>query len=222
MNNIKIIIPHCKNLPERKINLINQLNQNNLYNFTFYENYDGNEIENISTNYYDNNINNQIIKTKNWPGFVYRPLKLSEISLCIKYFHIFELIANGNDDYVLILEDDVILHDNFISNFTNYFKETPNTFDAIFIGSGCNLKPKNIIPGCKVYKKEHPATKCTDSFIISKKCCQKIVKTFLPFSLPADWELNFQFFKHNCEVYWWEPAIVSQGSQTGKYKSSIQ
>ena len=103
-------------------------------------------------------------------------------------------------------------------------ERTPEDWDYIFIGSGCNLRinPKLVLPEKVAYKKEHPATKCTDSYCITFSAAKRVLSTILPFTLPIDFELNYQLERHDMNVYWWEPPIVVQGSQCGLYDSELQ
>ena len=124
----------------------------------------------------------------------------------------------------LILEDDVVLCDNFEHFFNLFLQQTPDDWDFIFIGSGCNLRidPHKVKQNQTAYKKAHPASKCTDSYCIKNTSAEKILNTIIPFSLPMDWELNYQMLLHDMNVYWWEPPLVIQGSQNGLYNSAIQ
>ena len=93
-----------------------------------------------------------------------------------------------------------------------------------FIGHGCNLhiESQNIKPGCNVYKKQE--TRCTDSYLINKKCAKNIVEYVnniqYKINSPIDFWLNTVFKDLNLEIYWAEPHIVVQGTMTGKYPSS--
>jgi hypothetical protein len=92
------------------------------------------------------------------------------------------------------------------------------------MGTGCkgNLVHKDYKEGCHVYLKDHPASKCLDSFLITKKACSDIIKTYMPFSSVSDWEIAHQFSLHNHKVYWWEPGIVKQGSEYGIFNSTLR
>jgi GR25 family glycosyltransferase involved in LPS biosynthesis len=82
------------------------------------------------------------------------------------------------------LEDDVILNDNFIDNLNNYMTQLPENFDMLFIGDGCNLhiQKNKLIPNKNIYEKcLYPtkwggdgASRCSDSYIISKTCPNKL------------------------------------------------
>ena len=79
-----------------------------------------------------------------------------------------------------MLEDDVLFTDNFTEIFNKNLESTPEDWDYIFPGSGCDLRvPKAKLEEGKIaYLKNHPATKCTDSIII-KLDAAKILKTLI-------------------------------------------
>ena len=153
-----------------------------------------------------------------------RELKDSEISLLFKHYLALKKIVREKIPITLLLEDDVLFSENFCETFNNNLKSTPDDWGYIFPGSGCQLRvPKALLEKDKIaYLQSHPATKCTDSMIIKLEAARKVLKTFKSWHLPADWEYNYQLYHHDLNVYWWEPPVFMQGSQTGIYKSAIQ
>jgi GR25 family glycosyltransferase involved in LPS biosynthesis len=218
----KIYVAHYKPLEERKKNLLNIFSNLSL------------NVDWIEEEPDDLFLKEKYDYSKNWEQKLSelqlkehhekRILKKSEISLLYKHFKIYEDIVKNNIKTALILEDDIILSNNFIKDFNFSLYMTPRDWDFIFIGSGCNLKiEKNKIKdGVIAYLKEHPASKCTDSYVMKLSSAKKIINTFTPFTFAIDYELNYQMFKHNMNVYWWEPPVTSQGSQCGLYRSEIQ
>ena len=106
----------------------------------------------------------------------------------------------------------------------------------LFIGDGCGSHiPKNRLKKDQfIYLKDNlpstngglGATRCLDSYLITKKCAQKIVeKLKLPnytILCPADHWLNHVIRNNNFDVYWCEPTIVTQGSEKNVFSSSIR
>jgi beta-1,4-mannosyl-glycoprotein beta-1,4-N-acetylglucosaminyltransferase len=114
--------------------------------------------------------------------------------------------------------------------------ELPSDYDALFIGNGCNahVAPSNLCENKHIYKRnlyytqgilaDNGLTRCADSYIISKKCCIKLydyinnLQNKINESIDA-W-LEIALMKNNCNVYWAEPTIVTQGSQNGEFSRS--
>jgi len=210
---MKIFVLHCSKLADRKNHIIEQFSKQNI-DFEFIEKYDKDDIESESAFY-----------TKNY--------KRSTMSLHLKHLYVYKLLAEGTDS-ALILEDDVILCENFMETLNKYLTQLPADFDMLFLGDGCNLhiEKEKLVPDKYVYEKGlYPtswggdgASRCSDSYIISNQCAKKmfayVKKLTKPISLPIDWWINEAARGNNLKVYWAEPTIVSQGSQTGLFAGS--
>ena len=171
-------------------------------------------------------------------------VKLSMCSNISKHILTYQKIINSDYNYNLILEDDVIILDNFKENLNKYLEELPKDYDMLFIGNGCNLHiKKELLKNNKhIYLKDNKSFKegakdatrscngssrCTDSYVISKKCCQKILEHIKNINenkdiinKNSDWWLNNLIRLYNFKVYWAEPTIVTQGTQNGTYNTS--
>jgi glycosyl transferase family 25 len=211
---IQIYIIHYKKLKDRKNFIVDQLAKFQLNNYEFIE-IDRDELENYDIS---------IFKDKN-PSH--------QFAISLSHMYAYEEIKNKHD-FALILEDDVILSPRFDHILQEYLTQLPRDFDMCFIGNGCNLhiQAHNLVPGRNIYKKENTptawggngATRCTDSYIVSKKCaiqiCNYIKGLNYKIDQAIDWWLNTACRENNFNIYWAEPTIVTQGSQSGKFKSS--
>jgi hypothetical protein len=225
---IKTVVLHCKKLVDRKSNMVKQLTKFGFSDFSFYEDYDGVELT-------DDVIHDHCVRKAADPQTVLtkislwkiglntqRELSIAEISLTIKFGKVFQLLSKIDADQFIVFEDDVILCDDFDIHFNRFLKNTPNDWDAIYFGSGANLKPENITSDKTAYKMEHPASRCADSIVLKKSAVCDLARTWFPFHLISDWELGYQHSLHNHKVYWWEPSLVLQGSEHGLFKSTLR
>jgi len=221
LNIDKVFVTHFSPLKERKINLEKTL-KSNLIDVSWVEK----EPEDISS-FYEFSEKNWLKKIEPFSyGTIISPriLKKSELSLAYKHIEIYKFIVKNNIQNALILEDDVILINNFVKNFNIYIENNPKNWDFIFLGSGCDLRipieqrQKNTL----CYLKDHPAAKCTDSYIININSAKNILNSIKKITLPIDFELNYLMWLNKCNVYWWEPPLVMQGSQCGLFNSAIQ
>lgn len=227
---IPTVILHCKKLIDRKQNVIDQMNKYSFSDYSFYENYDANELTDdfIKSHYISGieDISKWSEKINLWGqaalSYHSKKCNLAEISLTIKFGKVFEQLAQVDSDMFLLFEDDIILCDNFDKKFYEYLSQTPNDWDAIYFGSGANLKPSEINDNQIAYLKSHPASRCADSILLKKKTIQDLASTWFPFNIISDWEIGYQHFKHNHKVYWWEPSLVKQGSESGLYRSTLR
>ena len=65
------------------------------------------------------------------------------LGCALSHIYIWEEAIKNNYEYILVLEDDVILNDNFIQLFNKYYKQVPNDWDILHLGSSW-LKGKQI------------------------------------------------------------------------------
>jgi GR25 family glycosyltransferase involved in LPS biosynthesis len=205
---MKIYVLHSGNLTKRKKHILEQFRIHNISNFEFIEKYDASKITDDECSIFDEHY------------------KKTKMSLFLKHIYCYQLIIRDHDsDTSLIFEDDVILSDDFNDILSKYIKELPKDYDMLFIGSGYNLHiDKQILIDDKhIY--ENPYTRCTDSYIITNNCAQQIYEYFIngndKINLPIDFWLNKVIANNKLKVYWSEPTIVSQGSQSGLFELSI-
>lgn len=155
-------------------------------------------------------------------GFGGMVLKPEEISLCLKHAEAMRLfLQESSKEYMMVFEDDVILCHNFKNTLNSYLQSIPSDWDAAFIGQGAGkrIDPRLINPKNFWYRKDYPSDRCTDSILFTREMVEKIYVNILDekFAYPIDHELSYIFRKTNASVYWLEPPIVAQGSQTGYF-----
>jgi len=164
------------------------------------------------------------VRIGGWNTEEHRPrfLNQAEISLTAKFGRVFRLIAENPNPYSLLFEDDACLCPHFLQNMNLYLHNTPDDWDVIYMGSGANLHPKNLEIGKYAYLMDHPASRCADSILIKREAAKKLADDFFPFDLCSDWEIGYLQAKHKMNVYWWEPSLVHQGSETNLFNSSLR
>jgi GR25 family glycosyltransferase involved in LPS biosynthesis len=231
---IKTVIIHCKSLKERKENVLQQMKKFGFGDYSFYEDFDGCELTQEIIDQYCIRKQNDPDGTEKKLAVYYpiidvdgqrkRELNIAEVSLAIKHGKVLQALSQIDAEYFLILEDDVLLCEDFDVHFPHFLSQTPADWDAIYIGSGANLKPHHsrLISGQVAYLMDHPAGKCTDSIVMKKSAACDIASTWFPFHMPSDWEISYQHYLHNHKVYWWEPSLVRQGSEYGMFKSALR
>ena len=208
---MKVFVIHYKKLTDRKEFILVQFERNGITDYEFVE-IDRDDLDQHDVSMFK-------------PSFS----KVHK-AICLSHFYAYKQIAEKHE-HALILEDDVVLSNDFTEKLTKYMKELPEDYDMLFIGDGCNLHI-DCKPGKHIYYKSHEpsisggfgATRCTDSYIVKKSCaielCKHIssLKSFI--QLPIDNWLNFPLRKMNFKVFWAEPTIVTQGTQNGLFSVS--
>lgn len=214
---LKIFVLHYSKLVDRKKHILEQFQRLGITKFEFVEKYDKDELKPEDTTLFRKDLS----------------MTTSAISLTLKHLHTYRAVK---DLYpaALILEDDVILADNFLSRLDRYISELPESYDMLFLGDACDLhiEESRLMPNKYVYEKcLHPtawggqgATRATDSYVISKQFARKMCKYIegLKDADPrADFFLNKALVDIQANVYWAEPTLITQGSLKGIFKSTI-
>jgi GR25 family glycosyltransferase involved in LPS biosynthesis len=203
----KIFVIHYKKLVDRKKLILEQFNKYNITNFEFIEHYDRND---------PINVNELSIFKENYDK--------TQICISLSHIYAFKEISEKYDEG-LILEDDIILDDNFAEIYNNYLSELPKSYDFLSIGYGCGQKIDKILPNKNIYlKSDGYRLRCTDSYLINKKCVNKILNYIYTMEYkidqPIDWFLDKPLKDLDCETYWAEPTIVKQGTIFGLMNKS--
>lgn len=203
----KIFVCHWKKLTERKKHVIGVLEEEKITEYEFVEDYD-------SDDWIVGDIEKEFPKIfdKNPKG---RNLKNSEISLVLKHIKIIREVAEKYN-YALVLEDDVILCDNFKEEFESSFNDLPEDWDLAWVGTCCNLH-SNPIDGKRVSRTT--GSRCTHAYVISNSGANKILKELVNCNDGADFYYNYLIDKYSLNNYWFEPALAIQNSE---FKTTIQ
>lgn len=158
----------------------------------------------------------------------WRILKMSEISLAYKHCYAYDMMNKDfNDEYYLVLEDDIILTDDFekILRQLICFNEEESDidpWDVVFLGGCCPIKSKLQSFGLsngEAWLVDHPASRCTDAYLLTKQAATLLNYGVIPFTLPIDFELSYAFKQLKMKVWHLENPIVSHNPDL---QSSIQ
>jgi len=153
-----------------------------------------------------------------------KSVSISELSLYLKHQYCFEEQIKQNYEYILILEDDAIIPDNFREYLNLCMDEFVNhspKLDCLMIGTCCGFKCKNISSDKMVYYDPGYMTRCTGAMIFSIEASKKVLKYLYPINWPIDFKLNQIMYKEKFRVGHVEPPIY-QGADLGLDTSYIQ
>jgi hypothetical protein len=163
------------------------------------------------------------------PGKKPLPNHWYEVSL----MHI-EALQRGIDsgkNWILILEDDAIIQDNFMTSLR--IIERPPRAKHIWInlndGVGPNLfksKSDKSLDFLGFYLVNPPMTRCTVAYLVNRELAIQILDELsvygIPNWVPIDFTLDAVIKKHKVTCIWQDPACVFQGSSNGSYESSLK
>jgi GR25 family glycosyltransferase involved in LPS biosynthesis len=196
-----IYIVHYAPLVQRKEYLLQQFNSNSITNYEFITDYDRNTTtQEVMDKYFEFNTMTHALQ------------RLSPTQICISISHveIYRRIVESKHNLCLILEDDALLTNLFKEKLDHYIDNLPEDFDIGFLNDGCGFHADTINESQIWYRK--PSTRTCCAYLITKKTCEKLIKTMIPFNNVIDFELVTQIKNHNLNCYWAEPTIVTDGS----------
>jgi glycosyl transferase family 25 len=228
----KVYIIHYTKLKKRKENILSMLKFTD-YDFKFIEDLDQEKITKKDLEKYylpqKEKFEEKIKFLWDINAHKFRYLNNAEISCTMKHIIALEKISKQDEEFGMIFEDDVIpIEENFQEKIEFLIENAPDDWDSIFMGAGCgidfmNEKLKNSeLLNENFAKVSHPSTNCAESYLIKKESAKRIYESIVPFQLVSDWELAYQFYKLNMNVYWSIPPLFYQGSKSGQYDSTLR
>tara|TARA_B100002019_G_C21158353_1_gene541922 strand:- start:235 stop:951 length:717 start_codon:yes stop_codon:yes gene_type:complete len=235
---MKTFILHYQPLKERKEHMENEISKHNL-DAEFILKFDKEDMTDDDKSIFD--------FESVWSN---RTLWVSNASLISKHIESYRMVIENNLDFGHVLEDDVILLDGFKEKSLHYISQLPENWDILFFGDGYrgNMKvPKKVVDelGGNVFLKSLSgngmkdrevngwpicagASRCSDNYVISRKCCEKILNhiNFIKqgkksrINNPSDLWMNKLFRELRLSIYWGEPTLSTQGTESGMFKSA--
>jgi len=183
------------------------------------------------------NFDRENLKSKQLKVCNLNKLSLANCAINLAHIEAYRRICYSLHSYNLILEDDVLLSSSFRFRLDKSLKNLPLDYDMLFIGNGCYFHipflKRLLNPFQRIFLKGNQAsswggdgaTRCVDSYFMSQHCAKKIIAYVESLPLGSvgeniDLWLNQVIRKLDLKVYWLEPTLVTQGTQTGAYQSS--
>lgn len=120
-----------------------------------------------------------------------------QIGCALSHYYLLKKIYKSNNNINIVLEDDIIIPDNFKSKLQNILNNLPSKWDIIWLG-GCNIKGKLVN---KIFIKPTVFTGtynlCTHAYLVNRKSIPNILKYLIPLYRPIDSQLRNYFNKLN-------------------------
>jgi GR25 family glycosyltransferase involved in LPS biosynthesis len=212
-----IFLLNHRDLKDRLLNISTKLNKQNI-KYELIQNFHPSEINILDYKCDTSDFNDVVIKTTNgsYRNF-FKRITMSELSLFLKHKLCFKIQLEKKYNYILILEDDADIPDDFENYLTIHMDEFEKCGgDVLVLGECCFLKSEhdsNSLIGTSEYYK----TRCTHAIIYSLKSTEKILGHLQKYNLPIDFKLNEIFQIENLKIFWTNNSIL----QNKSYKSEI-
>jgi GR25 family glycosyltransferase involved in LPS biosynthesis len=166
---------------------------------------------------------NEIVVEKYFKG---QPSVTNGMSCSYKHFLAYEKIISTNQEWALILEDDVFLHDCF-NNELDLIKQElklrsiKNALISLEDSSLTFIERSKRIKGQRLYAKS--SGRMAGAYLIDQAGAKSILREVEAKScfLPIDWFHNHCVSAGVLNIYWTIHAIATQGSLSGRISSTI-
>jgi len=150
-------------------------------------------------------------------------LRKSEVSLLLNWHDI--AVQACQHPIVMMFESDVRFPPTFLADLEFAMRLLrPADFDFLSITSLPHLRP-NRAAGDTTPRWFNPPqyfrTRTCDAMIFKGALLKKITDSFFPCADVLDWELNYHLNLHKARCLWLDPPILSQGSGTGVYETTL-
>ena len=154
------------------------------------------------------------------------PISDSNLSLNLKHREAWFKLLKSDDQFAIVMEDDVIFKENSLRQIKKLITILPDDYDYIDIGGGSGLNANYCqqyiqdyrIPN--IFRLIYPSTRTTCAYIIHRRLAQKLIACEIPILFPIDFQLTYLFNLFGSSIGWVEPSLVLHGSETGHYASS--
>lgn len=204
-----VFIIHAEHLLSRRISIESQLKKIN-FDYEFIIEHDAKTITSEIDEMY----------------FSSKTLTFNQKSCALKHIYALKKIVARNINCALILEDDVILLENFIDILEKSKSEEMNLpkNHVTFLGCGGHyyINKNEIIIGKYIYKKNQG--KFADSYLITQDAARHRLKWLEKNKINKPIDHFFEIIDRHqkTEMYWLEPPITEQGSHNGVFGSTLE
>lgn len=225
----RIFIPHYTKLIERKQKIIDQLNNEKIEKYIVFEKYDKEDIDENEFDFSEQKIRNTInkfIPERVIKQYLADGMNQAEKSIALKHKYIYKqfLDSQTTEEFLVVLEDDVIIVNKFKNSLDKLTSEIK--FDCINFGAGTSSKLdiQNYSNINLNNSGNHPFSRGMEGYIFSAETVKKVYNYLKnnKICVPIDWEMSniFNILSINCLTS--NPYLCFQGSVLGIYKSSIR
>lgn len=132
-------------------------------------------------------------------------VKPGAIGNYMSWANILKRITENNNDYTIVLEDDILISDKkqFNMQYDKLFSELPPDFDVIYMGTSVFSKIHCTRYNGSLNKITSDTTQISGLYgiIISRKAAIKLIKNWLPMKSESDIEFTNRIIKRELDAY---------------------
>lgn len=204
-----VYVIHAAHFVERKKHITQALSGRGI-DFKFVEAFDPKDItEDVERNYFSPNVQ----------------MSMGAKSCALKHVHVMEMMVERQQPLALVLEDDLILDQDFVAWVHAFLKEAADFPAGYSIQLGC--ANNMYVPGRQLKANQHlylqKEVRAGEAYLMDAAAAHQrlawIQKNKI--SLPIDHLFNQSDRELGLSIYWSDPTLVEQGSMNGLFKTSL-
>ena len=147
------------------------------------------------------------------------------ISCSYKHYLALEMIVNNQDEFAVIMEDNIgDFFENIPARLNKYLEELPDNWDVVYDSVWGNyeaMDEERIKTNKLIYSKSnktttnidgkiisHGGTRAAQFYFVNNKSAKKLYENFIPFNHSADMWMNDVLRKIDAKSFWSEPSLV--------------
>ena len=147
-----------------------------------------------------------------------RHLTPQEVSLFLKHERVFGKVLARGQRAAVVLEDDVVLPPDFCARVEESLRTLPPGYDLVFMGPSCGM---HVAPDKGTHFGRATRSRSTCAYVVTAACCRMILEETTSIDLPVDHHLDRIITARGLRVWWHEPPLVGQGSESGVWGHSL-
>ena len=205
----KIYVVNLKNDLDRRKNIINEIEKQNIKNYEIIDAIDGNELS-------EQELNNLSYKDKNLINPWNIKMSPSQVGCALSHIKIYKKFIKTDYNYALILEDDAVFIQSFNEDLKKLILKNITDKKQILLLSELKEFFSKPIDKNNSYEIVNVTNAFfTHSYIINREAAKSIIKFNYPVKTIAD---NFVFFKIYCgiKITGLNPYLVDQDNKNFK------
>lgn len=221
--NLGIYIIHSNDLEMRKPfceQLINELKKTFEVQYKYITEFETSEIDNNNVKQYVD-----LTKTENKDIFdvLSKNIHIRNLSNTLKHFTAMKCVHESDDDYSIVIEDDVLFSKNVNERLLETIKEIKKLDSWHILMTGVPTpsqftSDKNIINVSEIFK----VLPVCDSYFVNRKTVGELIKTFLPIKYITNIHLSYLYTHKEITVLMTTSPIFVDGSKYGLFLSSLE
>jgi hypothetical protein len=148
-------------------------------------------------------------------------LTVGEISVYLKHLEVFRKVAQSEAGLGFVIEDDAELPPDFPAELARCRAELPASFDLVFLGASCGFGESRHDGRPRLTRQD--GARSMSGYLVTAAASRRLLAELddRPMLEPIDLAVNRIIATRRLDVWWSEPPLLLNGSETGRFRHSL-